>query len=205
MAAYSVIAISAAVALGSVAGIAGAAGNAGSMPRGSDDFPASDVISLLGGSSKVQARGITDVPPNEVLVAQGVDGIDPSNVRFLGEGAGARFWAAVDNAGNVCVVTRLMAQDVYASGCNTPESVEKKGVSIGAFGNPQEPGHLDVTALLLPDSAAVSGATRTRSDSPWLAIAPNLVVTETDRIQPGKTYEFDRRADRGKPVKFVND
>ena len=205
VAGYGAFATVAAIALGAGIGAAGAAGHGDSMPRGSKNLAPASVVSVLGGNETKQTRALVAAPSDDVLAMDGVDGIDPSTVRFLGEGGGSRFWVATDKAGNICVLTMLTAQGVYASGCNTPEAVEKNGLSIGAFDDPAKPGHRDITALLLPDSAQLKNAAASRSDTPWATISPNLVVADTSRIESGKTYRFDRVAKREAAVVFVLD
>ena len=175
------------------------------MPRGSKTHAPASVVALLGENRTGRTPAFAAAPPDSVLAMHGVDGINPSTIRFLGEGDGTRFWAAADNSGNVCVLTMLTAQAVYASGCNTPEAVEKNGISIGAFDDSTKPGHRNITALLLPDSAQVKNTAPARSDSPWVTISPNLVAADTSRVKSRQTYLFDRVAKNKTPLAFVRD
>lgn len=205
VAGYGVLATVLAVAIGSLIGVAGAKGSVDPIPRGSESLAPAKVVSLLGTTVAAKTRTVSAIPSDAVLAMHGVDGVDASSVRLLGTGDGTEFWAAADNAGNICVITHLVEQDVYASACNTPEAAEKNGVSVGAFDDPTRPGYRGITALLLPDSAATSPRALSRSVTPWAALSPNLVVSDTADIQPGKAYEFGRVSRSDEPVEFVLD
>jgi hypothetical protein len=60
----------------------------------------------------------------------------------------------------------------------------------------------DVTALLLPDTAATPQGHTPGEQQPWTALTDNLVVANTSEIQRGHAYAFGR-VDDGPQVSFT--
>lgn len=59
----------------------------------------------------------------------GESGISTVNTRLLGSDEAGKYWAAVDNSGNVCVVVAT-SEKGFASACQPVERFEKYGVDV---------------------------------------------------------------------------
>lgn len=148
------------------------------------------VIAALGRSTDMFPAGVD----TEGLIA---GGIDRSTLRKLGSDGPKSFWAGVDHAGDICLVTVLDVHITTAAACSAPKDVEANGLDLSAAGDSTQPDGDPIVAVLLPDS--VDAEPITAGKHPWTRYGDNLLVAKQSDIPEDVTYEFVRKRGHSGP------
>ncbi|WP_449282761.1 hypothetical protein [Leucobacter sp.] len=135
-----------------------------------------------------------DVLPTDLAYAAedvGQDGIQTAATRYLGKGARASYWAALDNGGNVCLLFRLPA-GVLGHACGPATQFNREGVAV-AIEDVDNGEYLE--ARLLPDRADP------KSGSEYLLEVPNVIAISPS-LRAEESVEIGIAVDRGEPIRF---
>ncbi|NWN87203.1 MAG: hypothetical protein HLX51_01455 [Micrococcaceae bacterium] len=178
-------------------------------PIPTSDMKPSEVISALDnnsleGSSFEDSSALSAIKNEEHidLTEYGVGGIDETAIVELGAQDGIHYLAGTDSVLNICSLIYIAETGFLGSACNTPEKVEQTGLYFGAADHSGKE-VIDVTTVLLPDSAVVdsqsvvesSGSANdhtSRQSEAWSAVSTNLAVADTNNIEAQRSYTFPR-------------
>ena len=165
------------------------------------------------------------LPPGAVIAAldapagafpEGVDtdalvpaGFDRATAHKMGEDGAQSYWAGLDQAGDICLVTIFDARPTIVAACSTPHDVESNGLELSAWGGDRQPDRSPTVVILLPDSVSAQPIARssdralTPAIHPWKKHGSNLVVARQSEVPKDVTYEFNRkRGHRGPAISF---
>jgi hypothetical protein len=139
----------AAAVIGAAVGVSSAVGSA-QPSRAVSELNPVEVVSVLGQQSRSSAA--TDPAISKHFDQLGDGGIVASSAKLIAESNGVRYWVAVDEANNICLVTLFIDADLAGSNCGASQDVEKSGISQTLSGDPSSAAFLEKAAVLLPDS-----------------------------------------------------
>lgn len=184
------------------------------LPVSTSDLKPSDVISALDSDSQDRSSlegfsALSDIKKEEHinLSENGAGGIDEDSIVELGVKDGIHYLAGTDSASNICSIIYIEETASLGSACSTPEQVELTGLYFGA-GDHTGKEVIDVTTVLLPDSALLDSGSQVESNGAgnsaisqsaeaWSALSPNLAVADTSDIEAKVSYSFPRLNEAG--------
>jgi hypothetical protein len=189
----------AAAVIGSAVGVSSAVGS-DPLSRPVSELNPVDVVSALGQQSRSSASIDTAVSKHFAELGDG--GIVASSARLISESDGARYWVAVDEANNICLVTLFVDADLAGSNCGASQDVEKWGISQTLSGDPSSAAFLEKAAVLLPDSAAIADTSAADLPDEWDVLTPNLMVADSSDISENTVIEIERSGSQDKVLEL---
>lgn len=162
--------------------------------------PVDATLADYGIASLSQSRGAVSEPiPSEIRPEDlGNEGLNVDSAHFLGEANGAKYWAALDNTGRLCLVAYIPGDDwVAGTGCQDPEAFKALGTNIRLT---SPAGDLEAYLVADTDDAASTSAARVSG----AGITKNLFVIPTQTTVEDRNAFKAELADQGVEIGVIS-